>query len=71
MALITIVVNDPLLNRKSAEAAFLQYAVAEALKEMGRARGTLASGNIIGMSAAGVANTSLGTWTMLSTAPNP
>ena len=71
MAIITIVVNDPSLNRKSAEATFIQYAVSEALKEMSRARGTLASGSIIGMSATGVANSSLGTWTMLSTAPNP
>ena len=71
MALITIVINDPGLNRKSAEAAFCQYAVGEALKEMARARGTIASGNIIGVSTAGVANTPLGTWTMISTATGP
>ena len=71
MALIVITINDPGLNRKSAEAAYCQYAVHEALKEMGRARGNLASGAIIGMSAAGVANSSLGTWTMLSTATSP
>ena len=71
MALLTITINDPGFNRKSAESAYCHYAVNEALKELTRQRGNLASGAIIGMSAAGVANSSLGSWTMISTASGP
>lgn len=71
MALLVISINDQTMNRKSAEVAFAATAVITAMKEFGRGEGTITSGTILGVSGAGVANTSLGSWTYTSTAPNP
>jgi hypothetical protein len=71
MALLTISINDQSMNRKIAEVAFAKYAVEEALKEFGRGNGTVTSGTILGVSGAGAANTSLGSWTYTPSAPNP
>lgn len=65
----SITANNP--GRKSSEVAFAKYAVEEALKEFGRGNGQVTSGNIVGMNAAGVANTSLGSWTYTPFASNP
>jgi hypothetical protein len=71
VALLVISINDPSLNRRCAEVDFALDAVSEALKEFGRGQGNVTSGNIVSVSSAGVANTSLGTWTYTSSAPNP
>jgi hypothetical protein len=71
MALLVISINDQTMNRKSAEVAFAKYAAEEALKEFGRGNGTITSGTILGVSGAGVANTSLGSWTYTPSAANP
>jgi hypothetical protein len=71
MSVLTIAINDQSLNRKSAEVAFCAYAVSEAMKEFVRGNGTTTSGTILGVSGAGVANTSLGSWTYTASATNP
>jgi hypothetical protein len=71
MALLVISINDPGLNKRSAEVVFADTAVNEALKEFGRGNGAITSGTILGMGANGVANTSLGTWTYTTVAPIP
>jgi hypothetical protein len=71
MALLTISINDPGLAKRSSEVSFAQYALKEVEKELGRGRGTVTVGTIIGMNANGVANTALGTWTYTPSAPLP
>jgi hypothetical protein len=71
MALLTISITDQSMNRKCAEVAFAAYAVSEAMKEFQRGQGNTTSGTILGMSGAGVANTSLGSWTYTASATNP
>lgn len=71
MALLTVSINDQSMNRKSAEVTFAMYALREVEKEIGRGRGTVTSGTILGVSGAGVANTSLGTWTYTPSASLP
>jgi hypothetical protein len=71
VALLTVSINDPGLNRKSAELAFAMYALAEVEKEFGRGNGTVTSGTILGVNGAGVANTALGTWTYTPSATLP
>lgn len=71
MSLLTIAINDQSMNKKSAEVAFAAYAVGEAMKEFQRGNGTVTSGTILGNSGAGVANTSLGSWTYTASATNP
>lgn len=71
MALLTISITDQTMDRKSAEVSFAQYAVAQAMKEFERGRGTITSGTILGVSGAGVANTALGSWTYTPSASNP
>jgi hypothetical protein len=71
MSILTIAINDPSLKKKSAEVAFCAQAVAVAMTEFQRGNGTVTAGNIVGMSGAGAANTSLGTWTYTPTATSP
>jgi hypothetical protein len=71
MALLTITINDPGLPSKSAEVAYCRRVLAEAEKEFGRGNGLTTSGNITSTSAAGVANTSLGSWTYTPSATKP
>jgi hypothetical protein len=71
MALLVISINDPGLEKKSAEVAYARYALGIAEKEFGRGNGTVGSGSIIGMNAAGVANATLGTWTYTTSATKP
>jgi hypothetical protein len=71
MTVLTITINDPVFEKKSAEVSYL-VRVLEILKsELGRGRGTVTSGTIIGTNAAGVANTSLGSWTYAASASKP
>jgi hypothetical protein len=68
MALLVITINDPGVDKKSAEAAYAKRAVDEAIKEFGR---IITSGTILSRSASGVSNTSLGSSTYTSTASKP
>jgi hypothetical protein len=71
MALLVITVNDPGLDKRSAEVSYAKRVVDEAVKEFGRGNGTVASGTILSQSASGASNTSLGSWTYTSSASKP
>jgi hypothetical protein len=73
MALLTVTINNAAtaFDRKTAELGFIAYALNEVEKELGRGNGTVLSGTILGVSPAGVANTSLGSWTYTPAASNP
>jgi hypothetical protein len=71
MALLTISINDPGFNKKSAEVGFLSNALDIIAKEMGRGNGTVTSGTILGQANSNTSNVSLGTWTYTPSAPNP
>jgi len=68
MTVLTITINDPSFEKKSSEAAYLRRVLEIAAQEIGGAQGTKTSGSIIGVSQAGVANTSLGSWIYSSSA---
>jgi hypothetical protein len=71
MTVLTISINDPVFDKKSAEVAYLQKALQTLENELGRGQGTITSGTIIGTNAAGVPNTSLGSWTYTASASKP
>jgi hypothetical protein len=71
MALLVITINDPGLDKKSAEVAYAKRAVDEALKEFGRGNGTITSGTIQTYTTSLNSPTSLGSWTYTPSAPNP
>ena len=71
MTVLTVTIVDQAFDRKSAEVAYLRRVLHLLDNEIGRARGTVTTGTIIGQSATGVANTSLGSWTYTSSASNP
>jgi hypothetical protein len=71
MSIFTLAINDPSLAKRSSEVAFIKQAVETALTEIGRGNGNTTSGSILGMSSAGVPNTSLGSWTYSSSASLP
>ncbi len=58
-------------DKKSAEVAYIQRALATAIEEIAVKRGNTTSGTIIGISPAGVANTALGSWTYTPSATKP
>jgi hypothetical protein len=71
MSIFVLSINDPSIASKHAEVAFIRRAVDEAMREIGRGNGTVTSGSIIGQSATGVPNTSLGSWTYSPSASLP
>jgi len=71
MALVTITVSDPGLEKRSSEVAFLNQCLMTAIKEIGRGNGTVTAGTIVGMNSAGVPNSALGSWTYISSATKP
>ena len=71
MTVLTITIVDPVFDKKSAEVAYLQKVLQTLGTELGRGQGTVTSGTIIGTNPAGVANTSLGTWTYTASASKP
>lgn len=73
MSVLTISINDPspALPSKSAEVAYMRRVLETMIMEFGRGNGTLSSGSIIGTSAAGTPNTSLGSWTYAPAATKP
>ena len=73
MALLTVTINDavPAFASKSSEAQFVARALEHVITELSAKRGQRASGSIIGISPAGAATTSLGSWNLNSVAGNP
>jgi hypothetical protein len=71
MALLTVTINDPLLDRKSAEVAYIKRALDEVVKEVGRGNGTVTSGTILSYTTSLNAPTALGSWTYTPSAGNP
>jgi hypothetical protein len=74
-ALLSVTINaaNPVFDRRSSETDFILYALEEVKKEVGRNNGfgtggppLVQTGTILGMSNAGVPNTSLGSWTYTS-----
>jgi hypothetical protein len=71
MTVLTITIVDPVFDKKSSEVAYLQKVLQTLENELGRGQGTVTSGTIIGTNAAGVPNTSLGSWTYTASASKP
>jgi hypothetical protein len=70
MALLTVSINDPTLDKKSAEVAFALRALDEVKKELGKGNGTITSGTILSYTT-GLGPTAMGTWTYTPSASNP
>jgi hypothetical protein len=70
MALLTITINDPGLQKKSAEVAFALKALGHVETELGRGNGSATSGTVTGQNASG-ATVSLGSWTYTPSATLP
>ena len=73
MTVLTITINDPspAFQRKSSEVTWLVGVLQKIEQEIGRGRGTVTSGTIIGTSAGGTPNTSLGSWIYAPSASKP
>jgi hypothetical protein len=76
MALLTVTINNAAtaMDKKSAEIAYIQYALGEVAKELGRGNGTVTSGTIVGSLPGGIAATgdaALGSWTYTPQASLP
>jgi hypothetical protein len=71
MTVLTITIVDQAFDKKSSEIAYLQRVLHLLGNELGSGRGTVTSGNIIGQNAAGVANSSLGSWSYTPSASKP
>jgi len=71
MALLVITINDPGLDKRSAEVAYARRAVDEAMKEFCRGNGTITAGTIGSYTTGFNSPTSLGSWTYTPSAPNP
>jgi hypothetical protein len=71
MSVLTITINDPSFEKKSSEVAYLQRVLHLLKNELGRGRGTVTSGNIVGTNAAGTPNTSLGSWSYSASGSKP
>ena len=70
MALLTVTINDPGLDRKSAEAQYIERALRTVESEVRRANGTVTSGVITGYTT-GLGPTAMGSWTYTPTATTP
>jgi hypothetical protein len=68
---VTITDPSPAFDRKSSEVTWLLGAIETLREEIGRGRGTVTSGTILGTSSDGTPNTALGSWTLTSAASNP
>jgi hypothetical protein len=72
VASITITINDPSLDTKSAEAAYFLHAVDVFKTEFGRGKGTVTSGNLLGIHPDGKGGgRSLGSWNYTAGASKP
>jgi hypothetical protein len=68
--ILTLTITDVLLDRKSAEAAYIERALIEVAKEIGRGNGTVTTGTILAYTN-GLGPTAMGSWTYVPSAPNP
>jgi hypothetical protein len=72
MTVLTVTIADQsAFDKKSSEITYLQRVIDLLKNEIGRSHGTVTSGTILGTNPAGVANSSLGSWTYVSSASNP
>jgi hypothetical protein len=62
---------DQVFDKKSSEVAYLIGVLQTIEKELGRGQGNVTSGTVLGVNAAGVANTSLASWTYTPSATKP
>lgn len=70
MPLLSVTINDPLLDKKSAEAGYIQRALQEVEKEIRKGNGTITSGTILSYTQ-GLGPTVMGSWTYTPSATNP
>ena len=71
MTVLAITINDPSFEKKSSEVVYLQGVLDIVKMEIGRGRGTVTSGTILGTNGAGTPNTSLGSWTYTASGSKP
>ena len=71
MAILTVSINDPGLQTKSAETAFVCRCLDLIKIEFGSKQGNRSSGSIIGTSATGVSGAALGSWSYAPSASLP
>jgi hypothetical protein len=71
MTVFTVTIVDQSFDKKSSEIGYLLRVLDHLKNELGRGLGTATSGTIIGTNAAGVPNTSLGSWTYIPSASKP
>ena len=71
MTVLSITINDPTFDKKSAEVQFLAKVLQIAAAEIQRGQGTVTSGTILGFNHAGHGHTSLGSWTYTPSASKP
>jgi hypothetical protein len=71
MTVLTITIIDQTFEKKSSEVAYLTRVLDLLKAELGRGQGTVTSGSIIGTNAAGVPNSSLGSWAYSASASKP
>lgn len=62
---------DQTFDKKSAEVAYIANVLEIVKTELVRGQGTRTTGTALGQNAAGVANTSLASWTYTPSASNP
>jgi hypothetical protein len=67
---LSVTIKSYTFDKWSSEVAYNCYVLDLLKNELGRAKGTVTSGNIVGVSPAGVANTSLGSWTFVPSGSN-
>jgi hypothetical protein len=73
MTVLTVTITDPspAHDTKKAEVAYLHRVLELVGHDLQAAQGNTASANIVGRSAAGVPNTTLGSWVYTAAASNP
>jgi hypothetical protein len=73
MSVFTITINDQIghFEHRCSEVSYLAKCLEIACAELQRAEGNLASGGIVGMNPAGLANQSLASWTYAASAALP
>lgn len=70
MALLTVTINDPGFDKKSAEVSFIERALQLVVTEVGAARGNRTNGMITGNIIKAGSPQTLGSWTYTASATN-
>ncbi|HSZ64768.1 MAG TPA: hypothetical protein VK825_01065 [Xanthobacteraceae bacterium] len=70
MTVLVVTINDPspAFEHKSAEVSYMRRVLETIAEELSRSQGNVTSSSIVGHSASGAPNTSLGSWTYTPTA---